>query len=112
MDGISATQILASLMPEKKARLMAMLCHNLTILARDTYGEGIEVKSPRRLRTLNEIQHRMTGFLASILESDDCGSLDDPIVRVFFGDRDDKELQRLLESAFERVSRSFGEQSP
>ncbi len=43
MDAASARRILASLTPDKNARMLAMLCHELTILARDTYGEANEV---------------------------------------------------------------------
>jgi hypothetical protein len=111
MDAVSATQALASLTPDKKARMVAMLCHELTIVARDTYGEGTEVKAPGRLRAVNEIEHRMTGFMAHLLEhgSSDCPH--DAIVRMFFSDREDKHLQRLLAYSFERVGRLFSEQS-
>ncbi|MGA2065828.1 MAG: hypothetical protein ABSG86_12705 [Thermoguttaceae bacterium] len=112
MDAISATQILASLTPEKKARMVAMLCHDLTVVARDTYGEGMDVKAPARLRELNEIEHRMTGFLVRILKGDDSRAPDDAIAGVFFADREDKRLEGILEFAFARVSRTFQEPVP
>ncbi len=108
MDAASARRILASLTPDKNARMLAMLCHELTILARDTYGEANEVGAPSRLRAINEIEHRMTGFLMEILEHEGSDYPHDAIIRIYFCDRDDEHLQRLLAFSFERAICRFG----
>ena len=108
MDAVSAKRILALLTPDENARMLAMLCHELTILARDTYGEGNEVEAPSRLRAINEIEHRMTGLLlAETFEHNVSDSPHDTIVKTFFSDREDKHLQQLLAFSFERASHRF-----
>ena len=86
MDVVSATQVLASLSLPEKARMVAMLCHDLTVAARDTYGDGTDVKAPARLRALNEIQHYMTGFLNAILEGDERRCPGNAVAGLFFAD--------------------------
>ena len=112
MDNISATRILGSLSPEEKACMIARLCHDLTVIARDTYEAAEGVKDPGRLRALNEIQHRMTGFLVAAMEGDHSHCPDDVIAAVFFADREDKYLQRLLSFTFERVYRVCAASAP
>ena len=112
MDAISATQILASLTSDKKAQMVAMLCHDLTVVARDTYGEGTDVRVPARLRLLNEIEHRITGFLIHLLEGQNSRVPDNAIAEIFFGDREDKYLKHLLAFAFASVARTFQQPPP
>ena len=107
MDAIAAIEILTALTPENKTRMLAMLCHDLTVIARDTYGKGEDVKVPTRLRALNEIEHRMTGFLIRILRRENSLDADDAIAAIFFGERKDKYLGSLLAFAFTRVSKTF-----
>jgi hypothetical protein len=108
MDAVSAIRALVSLTPEMKVRIVAMLCHELTIVARESYGEGTEVRVPHRLRAVNEIEHRMTGFLIDLLERGGSDCAHDAIVKFFFSDREDRHLQSLLAFSFERVIRRGG----
>ncbi len=47
---------------------LARLAAELTVCARDTYVPGTEqVAKPERLRSFNELQHRVTGHLRDLL---------------------------------------------
>jgi hypothetical protein len=58
------------LSPEQKRRLLARLSFELTIAARETYLPGSEdIAAPQQLRSLNEIQHRVTSCLLELLDN-------------------------------------------
>src|ERR1700743_2257665 len=58
------------LSPEQKQRFLARLSFELTIAARDTYLPGSEdIAAPQQLRSINEIQHRVTGCLLELLDN-------------------------------------------
>lgn len=101
-----AAQELASLSRDVKIRVLARLCHDVTVIGRDTYGTTGGVRTPERLRNLNEIQHRATGFLAALIEGDDSDCPNDAIALLFFGEQSDEYLRRLLGFAFDRVFRA------
>ena len=107
MDIDAAVRFLASLSPEHKARTFVRLCHDLTVVARDTYGSAGEVRDPGRLRALNEIQHRMTGFLLALMNGDASRCPDQSIATMFFAEREDAHLVKLLAFAFEGVTRGL-----
>ena len=103
LDLQSATKFLASLSAEQKCRMLARLCHFLTIIGRDTYGSNDNVKDVERLRTLNEIQHRITGVMLNVLvNGDDSQLTDGSLAAIFFRRRDDSALADLLAFAFEQ----------
>jgi hypothetical protein len=104
-----AVRLLRSLSPGDKARAFARLCHDLTVVARDTYDSEGNVKDTGRLRALNEIQHRMTGFLLALMSEDATGYSDQSVATMFLADREDAHLARLLAFAFERCCGNSGE---
>ena len=112
MDIEEATTLLDSLSPQVKLRAFARLCHNLTVVARDTYDSASGVTDAGRLRALNEIQHRMTGFLLSLVGGEDACYLDQAVARMLFSDRADAHLARLLASAFEVSMMHVGQELP
>jgi hypothetical protein len=112
MDINEAVRLLDSLLPEDKMRSFTRLCHNLTVVARDTYDSAGGVTDAGRLRALNEIEHRMTGFLLALVAGDDGSDLDQAVARMFFSERADAHLARLLASAFELSLMQFGQKLP
>jgi hypothetical protein len=106
-----AKRLLGSLPVARKACLCARLCHELTIIGRNAYESPTSETRCERLRAVNEIQHRATGILAEILEEPSF-SPDDALATMFCAERADKYLERQLMTAFDRVSRSFGDPSP
>ena len=101
MDSDSALLFVASLAREQKLRVIALLCHNITIVSRDTYGDDGGVKDSMRLRSLNEIQHRISAALVALTSEGSSVFPDNALVTMFFTPRDDIHLSRLLVFAFE-----------
>lgn len=104
MNPESASESVALLNAEQRARFLAHLIHNLTIVARDTYDDSGSVRNTDRLRALNEIQHRVSSCLLSLLNPPDESSIpDDLVVGMFYRERNDKGLTSLLIFAFDRA---------
>ena len=81
---------------EEKAEFLVRLAHALTILARDTYDVGKDgVTNPERLRTLNEVQHRITSFVLALLKNDPKRYPDDVLVRIIMEHAEDPGLEPL-----------------
>lgn len=114
MDSTSATEFVASLSNGEKLRLLAHLSYNLTIVARDTYGADGDVKDARRLRALNEVQHRILAALRSLTAGHEESRMpDEALLAMFFVPRDDKPLSGLLEFAFEQAMAAVaGDKAP
>ena len=54
--------------PRNKLRFLALLSHDLTVRARDTYVPGtLDVSNPAKLRVINELQHSITGRIVDSL---------------------------------------------
>ena len=73
----------AALGADEKVSFLIVLAHELTIRARDTYevgGKGLE--NPERMRSYNEIQHRVLGFLAALHRGDVKRYPDDVLVQI------------------------------
>jgi hypothetical protein len=76
----------------------------LTILARDTYAVGEDgLSHPSRLRTINEVQHRVTSFLIALRKEEAQRYPDDLLVRIILEHPEDMELQRQLRQAFDHL---------
>jgi len=87
-----------------KADFLALLAHELTIAARDTYEVGgNSLTDPARMRSINEIQHRLLGFLASLLNGDRERYSDEMLVRWALEHPEDSVLQQQLSWAFDRA---------
>ena len=76
----------------------------LTIRARDTYdvgGDGLD--NPERMRSYNEVQHRLLGFLAALLKGDPKRYPDDVLIRIILEHPRDAVLQQQMAEAFARA---------
>ncbi len=51
---------------QEKVRFLLMVCHWLTVGARDAYSEGT-VENPAKLVQANEVQHRLTGIALEVV---------------------------------------------
>jgi len=92
----------SSLSATDQWRVLAEYAHGLTVIARGTYVPQTEdVADPRRLRMLNEVQHRVIGHLQKLISGSAERYSDDAIVRIIIGE-DDAELLTLLETAVKR----------
>jgi hypothetical protein len=87
--------------PQEKIDFLVHFAHTLTSLARDTYevgGEGLT--QPSRLRRMNEIQHRIMGFLLALMKQEVKRYPDHVFVRLLLEHPDDLGLQQQLQEAF------------
>lgn len=87
--------------PQEKIDFLVHFAHTLTILARDTYevgGEGLT--QPSRLRRMNEIQHRIMGFLLALMKQEVKRYPDHVFIRLLLEHPDDLGLQQQLQEAF------------
>jgi hypothetical protein len=87
--------------PQEKIDFLVQLAHTLTILARDTYevgGEGLT--QPSRLRRINEVQHRVLGFVMAMRKQGAKRYPDEVLVRLILEHADDFTLQQQLQEAF------------
>lgn len=88
----------------EQLRVLADYAHGLTVIARGTYIPQTEdIADPRRLRLLNEIQHRVTGHMCHLISGNTKRYPDDVIVRIIVAE-DDEELL----SGFEAAIRACG----
>ena len=89
----------SSLSASEQLRVLVDYAHGLTVIARDTYVPQTEhVADPRRLRMLNEIQHRVTAQMRRLISGSAERYPDDAVVRIIIGE-DDAELLTLFETA-------------
>jgi hypothetical protein len=90
---------------QEKSDFLIRLAHALTILARETYevgGEGLT--QPIRLRLINEIQHRVMGFLVALQEPDIRRYPDEVLVKIILEHPEDSDLQRQVWEMFDRLT--------
>ena len=90
--------------PQEKIDFLVQFAHALTILARDTYAVGEDgLTNPSRLRLMNEIQHRVTGFLMALRKHAVKRYPDAVLVRIMLEHPEDLELQRQLQETCGRL---------
>jgi hypothetical protein len=81
MTAKALAQTFSALSSDEQAALVAQWSHLLTIDARDTYIPGTQgIADPVRLRGFNEVQHRVSSQLRSILGADDKRCPDDAFI--------------------------------
>jgi hypothetical protein len=91
-----------SLPPATQIEALVRLAHELTIVGRDTYeGSSLGLSHPQRLRSLNEIQHRITSHVLALLAADP-GRYPDEMLASITLEQDDPELRRQVGAAFAR----------
>lgn len=104
---MTADEVLAAysrLEPNKQLRVLAGFARALTVVARGTYVPLTEdIADPRRLRVLNEIQHRVTAQMDALIRESAERFPDDAIFEICT--YDDPELLATFEKIFrERTS--------
>jgi hypothetical protein len=91
--------------PQEQIDFLLCFAHELTILARGTYAPGEDgLTQPVRLRLINEIQHRVMGFLIALRQNDAQRYPDDVLVRIMLEHPEDRDLQCQLHKAFSRLT--------
>ena len=97
-----AVTIYSALPASAQLRVLADFAHCLTVIARGTYMPKTEdIANPRRLRLLNEVQHRVTGHMRHLISGDPERYPDDAIVRIIIAE-DDAELLQGFEASVQR----------
>lgn len=87
--------------PQAQIDFLVHFAHTLTILARDTYEVGEEgLTQPARLRRMNEVQHRIMGFVLALMKQEVKRYPDHVFVRLLLDHPDDLDLQQQLREAF------------
>jgi|SRR6516162_3472554 hypothetical protein len=102
---MDTTQIVAefrSLPPASQIESLVRLAYELTIVGRDTYEPAsLGLQHPNRLRSLNEIQHRVTSHVLALYAADS-GRYPDEVLASIILEQDDPELRRQVAAAFAR----------
>jgi len=99
-----AIEMFCTYSPQAKIDFLVQLAHALTILARDTYAVGEDgLTNPSRLRIINEIQHRVTGYLMALHRNDPKRYPDDVLVRIILEHPEDQDLNRQLQQTWSRL---------
>jgi hypothetical protein len=91
---------LASLTPTVRLTFLTTLAHSLTVYARGTYQPGTDdIAKPRALRSINEVQHRVTACLRDCV----AGNCNESFLRSLANwvfDEPDTETRGLLQGAW------------
>ena len=98
---------LSSLQGRKRALFLAILAHELTVGGREAYEAGTEAQDkPGLLRSVNEIQHRVTACLRGELR--DAGKMDfvEALGRIVL-EQPDPDLAGLTACAWTRGRRAL-----
>src|SRR2546426_12385064 len=104
MNNTSLVQAFINCSCAEKVSLLLRLAHELTIIARDTYErESDGLTNPVRMRTINEVQHRVLSFLIALRENNLNRYPDDVLVGIVVDHSEDVELQRQLQEVFGRL---------
>jgi len=92
-----------SLPPASQIEALVRLAYELTIVGRDTAYEpgSLDLRHPRRLRALNEVQHKITSHVVALLATDP-GRYPDDVLASIILEQDDSELRRQVAAAFAR----------
>ena len=103
---------LSSLEGRARALFLAILAHELTVGGREAYQVGTEfLDKPGLLRSVNEIQHRVTACLRGELR--DAGKMDfvEALGRIVL-EQSDPDLADLTASAWTRGRRALERPAP
>ena len=100
-----AISAFSSYSAEEKKEFIAQLSYELTVVARGCYEEGQDgLADARRLRRINEVQHRVCAFLWALLRDDPERYPDDVLIRIVLEQPDDELLRRDLSKIFARMT--------
>jgi hypothetical protein len=102
MDTTALVTEFRSLPPAAQIEALVRLAHELTIVGRDTYEpSSLALRHPNRLRSLNEVQHRITSHVLALLAADP-GRYPDEVLASIILAQEDPELLRQVAAAFAR----------
>jgi hypothetical protein len=102
MDIARLVNAFRSLPAGSQIQTLVRLAHELTIVGRDAYEPASAgLRHPERLRSLNEIQHRITSHVLALLATDP-GRYPDEVHVSIIVEQDDPELRRQIVTAFAR----------
>lgn len=100
-----AIPVFLSYSAEEKREFIAQLSYELTVVARGCYEvETEDLTDPRRLRRINEVQHRVSAFLWAMLRDDPQRYPDDVLIRIVLEQPGDEILGRELRATFARMA--------
>ena len=104
MTNDDADHFFGKLTREDKAQFLLRLAHELTIVGRYTYiPQTEELAYPQRLRTLNEIQHRLLAHCLALMEDNLKRYPDDVLLSIVLEHPEDVELERQVRDAFDKI---------
>lgn len=104
MNVESEIEAFLDLTANQRACLVARVINELTVEARRTYGSGGKlVANPPMLRAINEIQFKISDFLARLVGDDDTRPPDESFMRWLLYHPNDQLLERMLHTAYGRA---------
>ena len=104
----SEIEYFSEVLPVDQARLLAVFLHELALEARTTYGVAADqVRDGARLRFVNEIVCRLSGFIEQLLADDQTRPADDVVLRMLLSPRADTVAQDLVLNAYRRAIHAF-----
>jgi hypothetical protein len=82
---------------QEKTDFLVRIGFKLTVVARSAYEAGTEnLTHPRWLRSINEVQHRILGYLAALVGDDSRRYPDDVLARIMLEGWGDPALQKAI----------------
>jgi hypothetical protein len=92
-----------SLSREQQIRFLVSYAHWLSLVGRNTYEAGTEnVLNPKRLREINEVQHRVVGQTLKLLDEVEDRYPDDVLATIIVMEADE-ELLWVFEKALQAL---------
>jgi hypothetical protein len=91
-----------------QARFLALLLHEISVEARQTYGSAAElIGDGLRMRFLNEMVCRVARFTEQLLAEDANRPANDVLMRMLLAPRTDKTAQQMILNAYRRATQGF-----
>jgi hypothetical protein len=102
MDNANLVAEFQGLSPACQIDALLRLAHELTLVGRDAYDPcSLGLQHPERLRSVNEIQHRVISHVLALLSSDP-GRYPDDVLASLILEQEDPELRCQVAAAFAR----------
>jgi hypothetical protein len=102
MDARRLTEQFSALSPVEQTEALVQFSWELTLVGREAYEPGTTaLRHPRRLREVNEVQHRVSSHIRALLAADPNRYPDDVLIPIFL-DGEDEEFRSQVAAAFAR----------